>query len=119
MTLLSAVVTLALWIPGTTTGATIAFGTIYGFASGGIVSLSPAVIAQISDVREVGTRSGVLYFCGSFGALIGPPIAGAIVTAQDGDYLGLKLFNGLTLLLGALCMYLSRATQVGVRLVKI
>lgn len=116
---ISGVVTLALWIPGTTTGATLAFGAIYGFTSGGFISLSPAVIAQISDLREIGARSGVLLFVGSLGALTGSPLAGAILTAQGGDYLGLKIFNGLTILVGALFVFLARTVQVKFRLVKI
>ncbi|KAI1158582.1 monocarboxylate permease-like protein [Nemania serpens] len=116
---LSGVVTLALWIPGTTTGATLAFGAIYGFTSGGFISLTPAVVAQISDLREIGARSGVLLFIASLGALTGSPLAGAILTAQKGDYLGLKIFNGLTILVGAFFLFLARVVQVKFRIVKI
>ncbi|KAI0468232.1 monocarboxylate permease-like protein [Xylaria cf. heliscus] len=117
--LLSAIITLALWVPGNTTGTTIGFGAIYGFTSGGFISLIPAIIAQISDLREIGTRSGVLLLVGSLGSLTGSPIAGAIVSAQNGGYLGLKLFNGFTLLLGAIFLILSRTVQVKFKMVKI
>ncbi|KAI0099697.1 monocarboxylate permease-like protein [Nemania sp. FL0031] len=116
---LSGIITLALWIPGTTTGATLAYGAIYGFTSGGFISLAPAVIAQISDLREIGARSGALLFIASLGALTGSPLGGAIVTAQHGEYLGLKLFNGLTILVGAIFLVIARAVQVKFRLVKI
>ncbi|KAI8948751.1 monocarboxylate permease-like protein [Xylaria longipes] len=116
---LSAVITLTLWVPGNTTGTTIGFGAIYGFTSGGFISLVPAIVAQISDLREIGTRSGTLLFVGSLGSLTGSPIAGAIVTAQNGGYLGLKLFNGFTLLAGALFLIIARAVQVKFRIVKI
>jgi MFS family permease len=116
---LSGVITLALWVPGKTTGATLAFGAIYGFTSGGFISLAPAVIAQISDIREIGARSGALLFVGSLGALTGSPLGGAIVTAQHGEYLGLKLFDGITILTGAIFLFVARAVQVKFRLVKI
>ncbi|KAI8631518.1 monocarboxylate permease-like protein [Xylariaceae sp. FL1651] len=116
---LSGVITLALWVPGKSTATTIIYGAIYGFTSGGYISLIPTVIAQISDLRDIGTRSGVSLFVGSLGALTGPPIGGAIVGAQHGEYLGLQLFCGLTILAGALCLLLARFVQVGFKIVKI
>ncbi|KAI0409288.1 monocarboxylate permease-like protein [Xylaria palmicola] len=116
---LSGIITLALWIPANSTGLTIAFGALYGFTSGGFISLAPALIAQISDIREIGARSGVLLFMSSLGALTGPPIGGAIVNAQHGNFLGLKLFNGITMLAGAIALILARAVQVRFRPAKI
>ncbi|KAI1361516.1 monocarboxylate permease-like protein [Xylaria arbuscula] len=116
---LSGVVTLALWVPGNTTATTLAFGAVYGFTSGAFISLAPAVIAQISDIRQIGTRSGVLLFVASLGALTGSPIGGAIVSAQHGEYLGLKLFTGIAILLAAVFLVFARAYQVGLKIVKI
>ncbi|KAI0965533.1 monocarboxylate permease-like protein [Xylaria arbuscula] len=116
---LSGIVTLALWVPTHTTGATIAFGAVYGFTSGAFISLAPAVIAQISDLRQIGARSGVLLFVSSLGALTGSPVGGAIVTAQNGEYLGLKLFTGLTILFAAVFLLAARAVQVKFRIAKI
>ncbi|KAI1429076.1 monocarboxylate permease-like protein [Xylaria sp. FL1777] len=116
---LTGLFTLALWIPGTTTGATLGFGAVYGFTSGAFISLAPAAIAQISDLRQIGARSGVVLFVGSLGALTGSPLGGAIVTAQNGEYLGLKLFTGLSILVAAIFLVLSRAVQVNFKWVKI
>ena len=65
---LSAVITLALWIPGTSTGAIIAFAVLFGFVSGGFIGISPTLIAQISDIRQIGVQfdSGDPYEGGSF-----------------------------------------------------
>ncbi|TGJ81352.1 hypothetical protein E0Z10_g7424 [Xylaria hypoxylon] len=117
--ILSSVITLALWVPGTTTATTIGFGAAYGFTSGAFISLAPAVIAQISDIRQIGARSGVLLFVSSLGALTGAPIGGAIITAQNGQYLGLKLFTGLTIGVAAVFLLLARAAQVKFKFVKI
>ncbi|KAI1321419.1 monocarboxylate permease-like protein [Xylariaceae sp. FL0255] len=117
---LSGIVTLGLWIPSVhSTGLLVAYLAIYGFTSGGFISLSSAVIAQISDLREIGTRSGVALLVGALGALTGPPLGGAIVTAQHGSYFGLQLFTGLAILVGALFLLLSRALQVGLKVIRI
>ncbi|KAI1826629.1 monocarboxylate permease-like protein [Xylaria intraflava] len=110
--LFTAIITLGLWVPSHTTGETIAFGAIYGFTSGAFISLSPAVVAQVSDIREIGARNGISLFLGSLGALTGPPIGGAILGSENGNYLGLELWTGLTILIGTIIIFFSRAVQV-------
>ncbi|KAI0154706.1 monocarboxylate permease-like protein [Xylariaceae sp. FL1272] len=117
--LLSGTISLAIWIPATSTGPLIAYLAIYGFTSGGYISLIPAVMAQISDLREIGTRSGVSLLVGSLGALTGAPIGGAILSAQGGKYTGLQLFTGISILVGSVLLILARFVQVGLKPVKI
>ncbi|KAI0475571.1 major facilitator superfamily domain-containing protein, partial [Xylariaceae sp. FL0804] len=97
---LSGIITLALWVPGRSTAAIFTYGAVFGFGSGGFISLLPATVAQISDLREIGVRTGVVFFFGAVGALTGSPLGGAIVAAQGGSYLGLQLFCGLVLVIG-------------------
>lgn len=113
ITALSAVITLALWIPGTSTAAIVVFAVIFGFSSGGAVSLGPALVAQISDIRQIGVRTGTFYAVQSLGALTGAPIAGAIVSQQNGKYLGLQLFCGLTMACSAVLYTAARVVLVG------
>ncbi|KKA28868.1 hypothetical protein TD95_000256 [Thielaviopsis punctulata] len=110
---LSAVLSLALWIPGKTNGAIIAFMALYGFASGGYISLAPALIAQIADIRQIGIYTGTAFAVQAFAALTGSPIAGAIVAKQHGDYLGLQLFCGITMSIAAVIVFIARSMQVG------
>jgi MFS family permease len=112
---LSAVITLAMWIPGAKdTGAIIAYALLFGFSSGGFIGLGPTLIAQISDIRQIGVRTGTAFAVQSFGALTGSPIAGAIVASQGGkDYLGLQLFCGLTMLVSVFIFIAARWVQVG------
>ncbi|KAK7736717.1 hypothetical protein SLS53_006927 [Cytospora paraplurivora] len=111
---LSAIITLAVWIPAhDSTAAIVVFAVLFGFSSGGFISLSPALIAQISDIRQIGVRTGTAFAVQSFGALTGSPIAGAIVIAQHGDYLGLQLFCGLTMAAGMVVYVVARFVQVG------
>ena len=57
----------------------IVISALYGFVSGGMVSLPPAVIANLTTEKdEFGVRIGVGYTIAAFGALIGNPIAGAL-----------------------------------------
>lgn len=97
-TLFSGIISLALWLPAESTGPIIAFAVLYGFASGLTLAIIPALVAAISDIRKLGFRVGTLYAFSSFGALFGSPIAGAIVTSQNGGYSGLKIFCGVMLI---------------------
>ena len=79
MSFFTGILCLALGLPASSNAAFIVFAVLYGFASGGFVSLAPAQIARISDLQEIGIRSGVLFSCVSFAGLVGNPIAGALV----------------------------------------
>ncbi|KXJ90727.1 major facilitator superfamily domain-containing protein [Microdochium bolleyi] len=120
ISLLSAVFTLAVWIPGShSTGAVVAYGALFGFSSGGFITLAPAVIAQISDIRQIGTRTGVAWLVGSLGSLTGSPIGGAIIASQGGSYLGAQLFCGVAMLLGTVAFSAGRWYQAGFKVVKV
>ncbi|KAI1097254.1 MFS general substrate transporter [Jackrogersella minutella] len=116
---LSGVITLALWVPGKSTATTVVYGAVFGFASGGFISLLPAVIAQISDLREIGTRTGIAFFFAALGALTGSPIGGAIVSAQAGKFLGLQLFCGIVMTMSMVWFVCARFIQVGFRYTKV
>ncbi|PYH48538.1 MFS general substrate transporter [Aspergillus saccharolyticus JOP 1030-1] len=81
----------------------LAFVSIYGFVSGSIVSLPPAIIANLTkDTAEVGARIGVAYTVAAFGALVGNPIAGAarghfVVAAVAAGYQGTWLFGAVVM----------------------
>lgn len=63
ITAFTGLITLALWIPGSTsTGAIVAFG----FGSGDCVSVFPACVAQISRQDEIGTRTGLAQLINAF-----------------------------------------------------
>ncbi|KAL4912928.1 hypothetical protein BDW62DRAFT_206079 [Aspergillus aurantiobrunneus] len=44
------ILVVALWLPSRRNATAIVFGVLYGFAPGAFVSLSPALIAQVSDL---------------------------------------------------------------------
>jgi MFS family permease len=119
ITLVSAIFCFAIWIPVKSTAGLIVFVVIFGFSSGGFISLGPALVAHISDIRVIGTRIGAALAVQSFGGLIGSPIGGAIVSSQNGKYLGLQVFCGSCLLAGTLLIAGARYTLEGLKLKKI
>jgi MFS family permease len=116
--LLSGIFILALWLPTESNALSITFAALYGFTSGCIFSIVPAMVAIMSEVRELGVRNGALYSISAVGVLIGSPIAGSIVNSQHGGYSGLIIFAGVTIIAGAGFVILSRQAQVGLLKIK-
>ncbi|KAJ5125307.1 MFS transporter asaE [Penicillium atrosanguineum] len=113
---LSAILVLALWLPSRSNAPAIVFSALYGFGSGAFVSLAPALIAQISDLREVGVRNGTCFSIISFAALTGTPIGGALVSdVLHGSYTKLQIFCGVVMLAGATLFIVARVVVGGAR----
>ncbi|KAF7548755.1 hypothetical protein G7Z17_g6859 [Cylindrodendrum hubeiense] len=110
---LSAVITLGLWVPGKSNTTIIIYAILFGFSSGGFIGVAPTLIAQISDIRQIGVRTGTSFAVQSVGALTGSPIAGAIISSQGGDYLGLQLFCGSTMVASLLTFLVVRRVLAG------
>jgi MFS family permease len=113
MTFFSATIVLALWLPSRSNAPIIVFASLYGFASGAFVSMAPACIAQISDIREIGVRNGSMFAIVSIAALCGNPIGGALLAGGNGDFTHLQIFTGAVMMVGACGFLASRATLVG------
>ncbi|KAJ7882538.1 MFS general substrate transporter [Mycena olivaceomarginata] len=77
------------------------FAAAYGFTSGAFISVITPCVAQISDIRQIGSRIGILYSIISFPSLVGGPAAGALLEAGNGQYTGMILFAGLTVIAGS------------------
>ncbi|KAL0940391.1 riboflavin transporter mch5 [Colletotrichum truncatum] len=110
---LTGIACLALWIPIKNNAGILLFTAAFGFCSSGLTSIGPTLIAQISDIREIGARTGTAFAFQSFGALTGSPIASAIVDARGGDYLGLQLFCGFAIFASAGVFASARYFQTG------
>ncbi|KAL8834183.1 MAG: hypothetical protein Q9170_003884 [Blastenia crenularia] len=110
---LSTVLVLALWLPARGNVPYILFSAFYGFSSGAFVSLAPALIAQISDIREIGVRTGSMFAVISVAALVGNPIGGALVTNERGNYAHLQIFCGIMMLGGSVVFVAARWSLAG------
>ncbi|KAF8523759.1 MFS general substrate transporter, partial [Hysterangium stoloniferum] len=62
-------------------GGVVVFAILYGFFSGGVLSLiAPAIVSFVRHPKELGVRLGLAYLVSSFAYLIGPPVIGALLT---------------------------------------
>ena len=101
------------WIRVHNVPGIIVLSVLYGLCSGGFVSLPPVVMAWMTkDVRELGTRLGMVFAVTSVGLLIGTPIGGAILTAS-GSYLGVQLFAACSLITAAAGFVIMRLMRSG------
>lgn len=77
--------------------------------------MGPALIAQISPIREMGTRTGTFFLCVAIGGLTGNPIGGALIGSDNGGFHHLQIFCGVTMAAGAVVYFFDRWVQVGFR----
>lgn len=106
---LSGVVSLA-WMAVKTQKELIAWSVFWGFCSAGLVTLPAAVFPSLcTDLKRLGTLTGMSWGVSSFASLIGSPIAGAILkqnpsnghSRSRSDFLGPQVWAGVCLLLGS------------------
>lgn len=102
----------ALWLTARNEMAITAFAVIYGFWSGAAISLTPVCVSQVCNIEDYGKRSGTTFAITSFAALIGIPIAGAILQ-KGGGYTGLKLLAGASYMAATLAFLLTRIVAGG------
>lgn len=97
---LAAIATFA-WIAVNTPGQVYTWTVFYGIIGGSILSLFPAGISSLTtDLSTRGARIGMNFTVVSFGTLTGNPIAGALITAMNGSYVGAQVFMGTCFLIG-------------------
>lgn len=81
------------------------------------MSLQTPLIAQISDVRQIGVRTGAVFMTSAVGSLTGNPIGGALIqNVFDGSFWRMQLFAGMTMAVGSTSFLLARVTVVGWKL---
>lgn len=126
---LSGLACLVFWMFGKSPVAITVFAVVYGFLSGAIISVVTPCVAQISDMREFGTRIGALYslisvpcvslrplvlclshpnFSSCRSSLFGGPIAGALVQRQHGGYTASIAVAGSSMILGSGLLLISK-----------
>lgn len=89
------------WPKTHSNAAIIVFAALYGFFSGGIISMMAVNLASIAkDPKDIGTYMGMGMCVVSFAALIGPPVNGALVNHPHG-FEHLSIFSGVLVLTGS------------------
>ena len=113
MSLASGILCLALWLPGRSNGASIAFAILFGITSGAVVGIGPVLIAGISPMRELGTRMGTILAIAAIGTLTAPPIGTAIAQNSGGDYTFSALFAGVDFVVAGIGVWILRTRISG------
>ncbi|KAI0738848.1 MFS general substrate transporter [Daedaleopsis nitida] len=106
--LLMALLALVFWTFARSLVPIIAFAVLYGCFAGAFLAMQIPCVTQISDMKEVGTRIGVLYSVASFAVLAGGPTAGAVLQAGGGSYIGMVMLCGMLNLIGSLLILWSK-----------
>ncbi|MCW2615350.1 MAG: Major facilitator superfamily 1 [Frankiales bacterium] len=87
----------------------VVFAVLLGVGYGGFVALGPPLVAEVFGVQGLGGLLGVLYTSAAFGSAVGPPLAGALITASDGY--GSSVTGALAVLGLALAVVLRVGTR--------
>ncbi|KAF8596146.1 MFS general substrate transporter [Ceratobasidium sp. AG-I] len=93
-------------------GALIVFSILYGFFSGAYISLiSPIFISLSKNMQEIGIRLGLAFTILGAAALVGTPIAGALLSDELTWWKPLT-FAGIMVLAGSVSLAAARQIQV-------
>ncbi|KAH0432730.1 MFS monocarboxylate [Colletotrichum camelliae] len=107
-TLLSAIVTLGLWVSSTLSGEHdehsarglfIAFTVLYGLFASAYVSLFTPSLVELFGMRELPRVAGVMFMAQGIASMIGTPVAGVLIRGNEAtktseDYLGMAVLVG-------------------------
>jgi len=111
LTLLCAVMAY-IWPLATTKGALIVVGIIYGFCYGSYVTLLAAPVMMMGDMHDSGRRVGTVWTCMTLGAIVGPPISGAIAQATGG-FKAVGYYAGSCIIGAVVFLYLTKYLMMG------
>ncbi|MCJ1244136.1 hypothetical protein MMC30_001334 [Trapelia coarctata] len=110
-------ITLYCWAVIYSEGGLWAFSVFYGLFSSAVNGLSPSAISSLTkDMSKMGVRMGMVFSIISFAVLTGSPIAGALISARGGSYLGMEMFTATSMVLGGLVLVGARLSGTGMKL---
>jgi hypothetical protein len=114
--LMATILVLALWVPAESDAARNVFAALYGVSSAALLSIVPNLAAHVcTDVKRVGSYTGLTCLAMSPGLLITLPAGGALVGDRHPDsspYLSMKLFCGFAMGVGGLFFVIARGLHV-------
>lgn len=111
---LCVIATLGVWLPvGHTTPGIVIFAILFGLGSGIGIAIAPVCISRLCKTQEYGRYYATAYMCVSFACLIGIPIAGNILQAGNGSYVGLIITTGVIFVASAVCLVWAKVYQLG------
>lgn len=101
-----------------TTGGVVVFTVVYGFVSAPYVSLPIPIVTSLSPDKGLwATRLGMSFAIIGVGALIGSPVAGAILgNKNDRNWNGLIVWCGVIFFISTAILTVVRTMKVGLKL---
>jgi MFS family permease len=112
--ILTIVACFGVWLPaGHTTAGIVTFAVLFGFASGSNISLGPICIGKLCRTTEYGRYYATCYTVVSIACLVNVPIAGTILKANNGSYVGLISITGATYAGSLACFVMARVSRAG------
>ncbi|CAK4004509.1 MFS general substrate transporter [Lecanosticta acicola] len=104
------------WIGVRSLSGLYVFAALYGCGSAVIQALWPAMfgnLSRIPDLKKAGVRMGMAFTIVSFASLTGPPLAGALIQQNEGDYLYAQVWAGISFFVGGALLLVTRWAKVG------
>ncbi|GAB7356073.1 hypothetical protein MBLNU459_g6688t2 [Dothideomycetes sp. NU459] len=102
------------WIAVADEASLYVFACFIGLAINAFQSLFPTSVASMTkDLQKTGTRLGMGFSIISFAALLGPPIGGALLSADNGGYLGAQIWAATTSFVGLGLITAARVYRYG------
>jgi MFS family permease len=86
------------------------FGSLVAAAQG---MLPPCLGSLTTDLSKMGVRMGMVFSLLGFALLIGSPLAGALITADNGRYLYAQMYAGGALIAGVVALVAARVARTG------
>ena len=118
--LISGISPIALWLNASRV-CFLTFVVIYGMVSGGYSALLPTTIAEIYGREQYSSANAAIYFVRGLGALVGAPVAGALLGSHPGEgkqtrtpaelrmpFNKIAGFDGMLLLISGVCVVFVR-----------
>jgi len=103
-----------IWLAVSTYNGLIAFAVIYGLINSGVQGIFMSAMTSLTkDLSRIGTRAGMVLSIVAFSTLTGAPIAGAIIDADKGSFVGVQVYGGTMMLIGTAILIMARESQTG------
>lgn len=102
------------WLAVKSPGGMYAFAAVYGAASGAFQCLLPTTVASITDrLDKVGTRMGMSFALISFASMTGPPVGGALQSADGGKFTGAQIWAACATIIGFVLIFGAKWVRSG------
>jgi MFS family permease len=95
----------------------IIFDVFYGVIMAAAQGLFPPSLGSLTtDMSKMGIRNGMVFSVVGIAQLIGTPIGGALISANNGKYLYAQLFGGLSICVGVSLVFVARCYKTNMTL---